>query len=257
MATRRVVTRTAANAQPLPRLIPRTPRQEKQFNLSDTTIVVKWLNAAKDAKAIASYERVESVRRQLEEFRALRVRLQDLRNNWPASKTYREHLKTERSPSRAGQGGNAVYPPSIETKSPSYKKLYLQMEKLHSSLNQALDEYTFRPRLTYYVYGDEWLGGIAPDEHTRWFETKINSQRKVNEADAVLSLVRLDLIGAIGTVALCEMCRVRWYARVKKNYKFCPGSTCREAFYAKDPDFRKRKAKAQRKYRLNLKRWMA
>src|SRR5580698_9624448 len=228
MGTRSTVTpskRSAINAQPLPRLRSQTARQEKQLNLSDARIAVEWLNAARDAKATETYERVVSIHRQFEELRALCVKLQGHRNVPANDETH----------------------PAYK----AYRNDYRRAERCHDALNKALCRYAFRPRVTYFVAGDEWRGGMVPDDVPQMFETKIGPQ-DVNEGDAVLCLVRLDLIGEIANVRLCENCRERWYARAKSNYKFC-GDKCREDFHTNHPDYHKRKAKAQRKYRRQKK----
>ena len=85
-----------------------------------------------------------------------------------------------------------------------------------------------------------------------WFQMKIDRETTISEADAVLSLVRLDLIGEIEKVRLCENCAERWFV-AKKNFRFCSGGACREASYAKDPKYRRRKANNQREYRKRVK----
>ena len=73
----------------------------------------------------------------------------------------------------------------------------------------------------------------------------------VTEADAALSLVRLSAVGDLEKVRLCEVCRERWLAATHRNYRFC-SKECRERFYETQPDYHQRKAKNQRKYRVNL-----
>jgi hypothetical protein len=93
---------------------------------------------------------------------------------------------------------------------------------------------------------------MVPDQKERWFQMYVGDQT-ISEADAVISLVRLAETGDLRKVRLCEMCKERWRVAAKRNYRFCSGE-CREAFYAKAPDYHSRKAANQRKYRENLKR---
>ena len=96
---------------------------------------------------------------------------------------------------------------------------------------------------------------MVPDENKRWFQMHIGNET-ISEADAVISLVRLAESGDLGKVRLCEMCKERWRVAAKRNYRFC-SDQCREAFYAKAPDYHSRKAANQRKYREGLKRKLA
>lgn len=253
-ATRSVATRSAIDAQPLPRLNPPTPRQEKLLNLSDAKIAVKWLNAAKDANAIASYERVVAIWSGLADLRVLRSGFQPDPDKWEAA---RLEYEAQRAMVQAGKSGREVQFPGARIESdgtdgPAYKRLYRRTDRLHSAVNEALSRYAFRPRVTYLVGADIWRGGMVPDEKVRWFQIKIDRHTTISEADAVLALVRLDLTGEIGKVALCQMCHLRWYFRGKRNYHFC-GKECRAAYYAKHPDYHKRKAETQKKYRRNQK----
>jgi hypothetical protein len=252
--TRTAVThkeRTAIDAQPLPRLNPQTAREEKLFNLTDGRVVVEWLNAAKKARS-SGYERVVSIRRQLVELRSLRVRLTEYGTDSSAWKKAYRQLEKQRALVKAGKKGREVGFPAIDTDSPEYKRLYRQTERLHSAVNEALCRYAFRPRVTYFVASGVWRGGMVPDDNSRLFVTSVSGQT-ISEADAALSLVRLDLIGEIERVRLCENCQARWFARAKSNYRFCRGDDCREEFYAKDPGYHPRKAANQRAYRKRLK----
>jgi len=50
--------------------------------------------------------------------------------------------------------------PAIHDK-PAYKRLYRQAARLHSEINEALCGYQFSPRVTLFVAGGEWCGGIV------------------------------------------------------------------------------------------------
>lgn len=250
--TERRSKRTAIDAQPLPRLNPLTAKEKKLLNLSDASIAVQWLNTAKDAKATRSYQRVASVRRQLEEFRSLRAILQEYGTDSRAWKKAARKQERQRALVNAGTKGLTVTFPAIDYDAPAYRRIHRRAERLHSDINEALCKYAFRPRVTYFVAGDVWRSGMVPDDNSRWFEMKIGGWTTVSEADAVLCLVRLDLTGEVGQVRLCETCRDRWRVAAKSNYRFC-SSDCRSAFYAKQPNYHARKAANQRKYRRNLK----
>lgn len=261
MATGNTVThskskRTAVDAQPFPRVIPHTARQKRLDTLSDAEVLVGWLNAAIEAKATRSFARVVFILMQLEQLRELRARLQQYNANPQAEKSAIRELEKQRALVRAGKKGHAVQFPGRDINTETYKKLYRKTDRLHSALNEALSRYSFVPRVTIFLARDDWHGGMVPGENSRWFQIKVIRAGKfpqtISEADAVLSLVRLDLIGEIRKVRPCYMCQVRWFVRTRSNYRFC-GKECREAFYATHPDYHTRKAGAQRKYRLRKK----
>ena len=106
--------------------------------------------------------------------------------------------------------------------------------------------------MTYFVASEIWRGGMVPDDNSRWFQMRTDYQTTVSEADAVLALVRLDLTGEIEKVALCQVCGIQWYVQKKRTFRF-RGAVCRESYYVNHPDYHKRKAKAQQKYRRNKK----
>ena len=260
----------------MPRLNPQTTREGKLLNLTDARVAVEWLNAAKDANA-TGYERIVSIRCQLEELRSLCVRLTEYGTDSPAFQQARGQLEAEKrklpkqramvtfgkenkldvSAIRAlveshDALARPVNFPAIDTNCAAYKKLYRQTERLHSAVNEALSKYAFRPRVTYFVAGGVWRGGMVPDDNSRWFAIKVNHQTTISEADAAMSLIRLDLLGEIGKVRLCEMCQARWRVVAKSNYRFC-SPKCRERFYAKHSDYHDRKAANQRAYRQRMK----
>jgi hypothetical protein len=224
--------RTAADAQPIPRLGPPL-KGARQPALGDAARVVQWLNAS---KGTASHERVVLIRRELEalpfEFATQAgayvhssggvLRLgeppREHRRDWP-----KEKLKVQR-----------------------------QLHDRHVALNEALEKYVFRPRANYIIAGRSWIFGMVPDENVRCFKMYFGYET-IDEADAVMSLVRLAETGDLGKVRLCETCKERWRFAAKRNYRFC-SDQCRESFYAKSPDYHSRKAANQRRYRENLKR---
>ena len=68
-----------------------------------------------------------------------------------------------------------------------------------------------------------------------------------------MALMRLAEIGDLHKVCMCEVCKASWLFAAKSNYRFC-SAQCREAFYAKAPEYHSRKAANQRNYRERLKR---
>lgn len=249
--------RTGLNVQPFPKWGAKDARQALRFTFSDAAVAVQWLNAAKEAKATAAYQRVLAIRQQLEEFGPLRVRLREYGADSHAEKAFIRKLEEQRALVKAGQKAKEVRLPAINYNSPIYKRLYRQAEHLHSEINEALLRYTFVPRVTFFIAEGAWLGGMAPKSNSRWFETKIQPVKhqpwiSLSEPDAVLSLVRLDLTGEIAKVRLCENCGERWRVATKSDAKFC-SAECRQGFYAKRPEYHARKAANQRKYRMKLK----
>jgi hypothetical protein len=251
---RHSVTRSAFDAQPIPRLGAQNARQDRRLSLTDVHVAVLWLNAAKTSNATVSYERVTKIRYQLEEFAKRRAELEAYDPDPEASSAAYQELEGQRRLVRKGKKAPGVrFPgPRKDSNCPEFKKLYAEMERLHSALNRALYRYTFRPRLTYLVPYAMWSGGMVPDHKKGWFQIEVGRETTISEADAVLSLVRLDLTGEIQKVRLCEHCSQRWFV-ARKNFHFCSGNGCREASYAKDPKYLGRKAKNQKAYRERMK----
>jgi hypothetical protein len=266
-------TRTALDAQPIPKLSPRATnktehaKQNRLLNLSDAAVTVQWLNAAKEAPRAASYERVALIRQQLEELRTKRTKLKEFGpdpEEWDAA--CRE-MKEQRERVKARKPGHAVrFPGDRNRDTPEGEKQYLELNQqinmLADSLNESLSRYAFRPQVVYArlpgsitVLQNIWAGGMVPDNNKRWFQVKVNGSI-ISEADAALALVRLDLTGEMHKVRLCEKCKDRWLVAEKSNYRFCSGQ-CREAFYVSQPGYDERKAKNQSKYRANLKKMHA
>ena len=262
MVTRHVVTqsnrhsatRSAFDAQPIPRLKGQNARQERHLSLTDAKIAVLWLNAAKKSDATAPCERVTKIRYQLEEFGRLRAELEAYGPDpdaWAAA--YRE-LREQHRLLRKGSRTRVVQFPGgrKDPDCPEFKKSYAAMDRLHSALNRALYRYTFRPRLTYLVPYAVWSGGMVPDNKKGSFQIEVDRETTISEADAVLSLVRLDLTREIRKVRLCEHCSQRWFV-ARENFHFCSGNGCREASYAKNPKYLNRKALNQKAYRKRMK----
>jgi len=194
---------------------------------------VQWLNAS---KGTPSHGRVVAIRRDLEEL------------PFEFAIHANAYMHNVGGVLRFGEP-----PPEKRHEWPKDKlRVPRQLRERHVALNEALAKYVFRPRATCVILSRRWIFGMVPDENRRWFRITVG-QETISEADAALSLVRLAETGEIGKVRLCEMCKDRWRVAAKRNYRFC-SDQCREAFYAKAPDYHSRKAGNQKRYRENLKR---
>lgn len=213
--------RTASDAQPLPRKTVQAEHKDQRaketrlLTLSDADGAVQWLNAS---KGTCSHDRVVFIRKELEA----------LRSEWAAH--------------------SLGPPPWVNA---NFHQEQRQLEKRHRALNELLSEYTFRPRVTHLEPSTVWRFGMVPDDKKECFTMPV-AGRTISEPDAVMALMRLADIGDLRKVRLCETCKERWRVAAKRNYRFC-SAQCREAFYAKAPDYHERKAANQRKYRQQLK----
>jgi len=210
--------------------------------VSDEQIVVGWLNAAKAAKADSSYNRVARIRERFIEFALLRAKIQE-----PLIRA-QERLNSEYKRRIAGKRVRIVHAPGISKRTAVYR----QAVRAESALNNSMARYVFRPYVNYSSDFDRWRGGVFPDSNSQWFIAEIIPGTKVSEADAVMSLVRLQLVGDLERVRLCQTCERRWFVGAHSNYRFC-GDECREQFYKVQPGYLPQKAKNQRKYRRRLK----
>jgi hypothetical protein len=194
---------------------------------------VRWLNAS---KGTASHNRVVLIRRELEELPS--------------------EFATHAGAYVHSSGGVLRFGESFREQRRDWPKEKLKVQRSlhnrHVALNKTLENYIFRPRATFVILSRAWIFGMVPDENKRWFQMAIGDET-ISEADAVISLVRLAETGELGKVRLCDMCKKHWRVAAKKHYRFC-SEECREAFYARDPDYHSRKAANQRRYRENLKR---
>jgi hypothetical protein len=228
----RKLSRTASDAQPIPRSTPPSGYDARRLGLNDASKVVQWLNAS---KGTSSYSRVVRIHQEL----------QDLPLEF--SRNTDAYIHRFEKVTQLGEAGTDWPKEKIEVQR--------KIAERHVALNQSLSQYVFRPRATYIIAGYNWLFGMVPDEKKRWFKIKVG-QETISEADAVMALVRLAESGDLGRLQRCEMCKERWHVAAKRNYRFC-SDECRENFYAKAPDYHSRKAANQRKYRENLKRAQA
>ena len=263
MATRNAAThrRTALDSQPLPTQRSQATgrigreKEDRRISLTDATVATKWLNAAKQAEAHTSYEKVRRIYEQLAELRESRLRLREFGpdpEEWNAAVL--AHLAKKKL-LKAGKipPFSSTFPGDRITDPKLYEEALRKAGDLVRSLNQQLYKYVFRPQVSYArlpgsmtILQALWAGGMAPDRG-RGFETTINGY-PIAEADAALSLVRLDLSGDLAKVGLCEMCHERWRVASKRSYRFC-SKECREKSYAQLPDYHERKARTQREYR--------
>lgn len=239
----------------------RREKENRRISLSDAAVTAAWLNAAKQVKPHASYNRVLHIHQQLGELRDARLGLRDFGpgpEKWDAA--VRE-LEKKRKLLKAGKISHfeAHFPSDCNRDTPEGERLYLELSRkaddLARALNKQLHRYIFRPQVAYArlpgsisVLQNVWAGGMAPDRRTG-LETTVNGW-PVSEADAALALVRLDLSGDLAKIVLCEMCHERWLVVWKKSYRFC-SKKCREESYTQLPDYHERKARTQRERRRN------
>jgi len=121
-------------------------------------------------------------------------------------------------------------------------------------INRRLRRYVFHPCVAL-LAGYEGRFDVIALSDSGFFPAPAD-QLAFTEADAALSLVRLNAMGDLEKVRLCEVCRERWLAASHSNYRFC-SKECRERFEQSKPDYHQRKARNQREYRKNLKRMRA
>jgi hypothetical protein len=226
-------------ARPFPQLPEKRDKREYARLLrNDAQVAVLILNASRGK---AAHERLTLIRRGLEELRAETSKL----------KTIERKIGAEMFPNGNDGPGRSGTKRHLALAA-EYKAIYDDLNKRHIELNDRLALYAFRPCVAYTINSDEWRFGIVPDANRRVFQMKVGPFT-ATEADAVMSMVRLDASGQLSQVRLCEQCQKVWRVSLRKLDRFC-GDVCREAFYAKSPDYHKRKAANQRKYREGLKR---
>ena len=122
-------------------------------------------------------------------------------------------------------------------------------ERRIKKINRGLTQYVFHPTVT--RGGRQGRFGVIALSASSFIPTPAN-YIATTEADAALSLVRLHVMGDLGKVRLCEVCRERWLASTHSNYRFC-SKDCREGFFQSQPDYHERKRRNQSKYRETLK----
>ena len=145
--------RTAFDAQPIPRPSSRRAtnkteqvKQERLLNLSDAAVVVQWLNAAKDARATASYKQVTNIRQQLAELRTLRERLKECGPDPQEDAAAWREYEVQKAKLKPGHKSEPVTFPAYRNPRLDLK-LRGQINRSCSSLNEALKKYAFRPQV--------------------------------------------------------------------------------------------------------------
>ena len=86
-------------------------------------------------------------------------------------------------------------------------------------INRRLRRYVFHPCVGLMAGYERRFDVIALSD-SGFFPGPAN-QLAVTEADAALSLARLNAMGDLEKVRLCEFCRERWLASTHSNYLFC------------------------------------
>jgi hypothetical protein len=191
-----------------------------------------WLNAAKDSR---SYRRVVRI------IELIREKEDSVQN-----------ILANRAHSHVGRGKRPR----------EHLRLWRASHIVGAELQRALECYTFRIRLTSFLYGRRWLLNMyCPRQKDDFGWETLYSYRAepgqtiiqapsytVCEGDAVLSALRLAERSLLGRVRLCERCSVKWIFAKHRNYKFC-GTECRETYYTSTPEYRESKKRQMREYR--------
>jgi hypothetical protein len=242
MVTRNPSSRYKSSIQPgYARALPqsaesRSRREYARLLRNDAQVAVMVLNASRGK---AAHERLTAIRLGLEELRAETLKL----------KTVDEGIAAEMFPNDGpGRSGTKKH----LALAAQYNEHVEDLSRRLVALNDRLALYAFRPSVGYILTADEWRFGIVPDANRRLFQMNAGPFT-VTEADAVMSMVRLDASGQIGQVRLCAQCQKVWRVSLREIDRFC-GETCRTAFNAQSPEYKDRKAANQREYRKGLKR---
>ena len=264
-----VVTRSPRNQHPIIR--PQSnavgkmakTKEEHLIGLADGVVITEWLNRARDSK-IESFNRIVCLYRTLDELRRVRV---DLKARFGPCPEASAEARRQLADAKKMRGSTNIpievrFPGDRNDDTPEgraeYSSLLERIRALAGKADEQLRRYSYRPHVQYLrepgsipVLDDEWAGCMVPDQPEDSYETNIGGW-PVSEADAAISLVRLDLGGALNRVMLCGRCQTRWFMARKGNRKFC-SDVCREAFYLRSPEYKPRKKNTQAKYRNNLK----
>lgn len=118
-------------------------------------------------------------------------------------------------------------------------KRFYNARKTHKSLTELLSEYKFT--ITLALNSND---GITI--HSRPISPGIEQ----SELIAVQTLIRLYSDHELLKIKLCEKCLKNWCLSNRNMDRFC-SQGCREDSYKKDPSFRERNARNQRRYREN------
>jgi hypothetical protein len=194
--------------------------RSQSFN--DAFVAVEWLNVA---QGTAAYRRVLEVRRELEELRT------ELDRYW-LQQTRRSVLEA---------------------------RAMADIQTRHQRLDLQMARYTFKPELNYSFASGFWGLDMVP-KHPRGPYVEVRGQGfaylprsiRVSEPVVITALARLAATRELYKVRLCAQCQKHWRVSEREMDRFC-GQQCREAFYAKSPEYHERKASNQRNYRERLK----
>lgn len=228
--------------------------QVRSLLYNDAMLAVEWLNAT---QRTAAYRRVLNVRRELEELGAmlnsLREREQAREQRIRTHKPLEEILKDIREHPPSAEDNNA-----LEDIVEAFLKPQEHFRERHNAFNQLIARYTYVPVLDYSPDYGIWRFNAVP-KRSRGPKITVSdgySNTRVDESTVIAALCRLAANRELFKVRLCVQCEKRWRVSEREMDRFC-SQRCREAFYAKSPEFRKRKAKNQQKYRDNLKQDIA
>jgi hypothetical protein len=206
--------------------------RDSLFEKDDATFIVFCLNAS---MGTAAYDRLVSLRCDLEEFRMKTIE--------------RQRVRTALDKELRGPAGPKTQKCSELGVQHSYLLGFL--DRRYHEISDRLARYVCRPGIAYTAVGGECRSGVValPRHNVTVIRT---GSFPITESDAALALVRLHATGDLSKVRLCETCGKRWRVAAHSNYRFC-SKECREKFYESQPDYLERKKKNQRKYRNNLK----
>ncbi len=185
-----------AQARPIPQLrMNRNKREYERLLRNDAQVAVLCLNASHGTVA---HERLVAIRRELGELRAGTSELKQISKD----------IDAEMFPQKMAASGTAGTRRHKQLAA-KFRTRFQDLNQQHIALNELLARYVFRPCVSYTVVSDEWRLGLVPDANQRFFQTTVG-QFTVTEADAVMSLVRLDANGELNKVRVCEQCKKVW-----------------------------------------------
>jgi hypothetical protein len=201
----------------------------------DERILPGWLNAARETNSYKRVTRIISLIRESEES-ARKALAQGAYHH-----RFRKAQKSQKWPK---------------------EKLELQRaaQQPYTALQRTLQRYSFQVSLTGTIYGD-WMLNLycpTPRNEFRW-NTEYGDQPQgavtisrgtygVSEGDAVLAVLRLTERGLFNRIRQCATCTRQWLYAKHRNYRFC-SAKCREDYYVRSDDYRRRKAVQMRQHR--------
>jgi hypothetical protein len=191
--------------------------------LRDSAVVPDWLNAARGTD---SYARVTKL---LDEIR-----------------------QVESGMDRAVREGWYISPPS---KPKAVVDQITELSQRHNAINEMLSRYSLSPVIQRVLWEKRWMLSMtcpsAPNDfaYPRMVhegkrriskgQTQLYShdERTVGESDVVLRILNLAAASELARVKECEGCS-KWFYAERSHQRFCPGSECRLAEYAKSPKYK-------------------